>query len=56
MNSDDIIDMRDLLWMSQFIGRTPSSGDWAVSRYADVNEDNTVNILDLIKVNQNQGM
>lgn len=56
MNSDDLIDLRDLLWMSQYIGRTAFSADWSISRYADVNEDNGVNILDLIKVNQNLGM
>jgi hypothetical protein len=56
MNSDNMINLQDLLWMSRHIGKNSTSADWSTARYADVNGDNAVNILDLIKVNQNIGL
>lgn len=53
MNADTFINVRDLLWMSQYIGQNPNSVPNA--KVADVNRDGYVNVRDLLRVSVNIG-
>lgn len=53
MNQDTFINVSDLLWMAQYIGKNPNTSPEA--RLADVNRDGYVNVGDLLRVAVNIG-
>lgn len=55
MNSDTYINVQDLLWVANYIGKRPSDPEWAEAQIADVNVDTFINVQDLLRVAVNIG-
>ena len=53
MNQDTFINVSDLLWMAQYIGKNPNTS--LEAKLADVNRDGYVNVGDLLRVAVNIG-
>jgi len=55
MNSDTFINVQDLLWVAQYIGKRPTDPEWPEAQIADVNQDTYINVQDLLRVAANIG-